>query len=164
MSETLVVIYVVVGLLMVVGLAGTVLPWVPGTPLILLGVFIYAFATDFEIIGFARLVFLTAITVLSSGLAYAGAVVGAKRSGGSVWAVVGALAGGLIGLAFAPPGLFVGPLVGAIVAEWIRTGQLHGSVKSGVGAAIGIIAGAVLHFAFALVMVTLFIFWVWRGQ
>lgn len=163
MTELLPVIYVVVGLLMVVGLAGTVLPYVPGTPLILVGILIYAFATDFRTIGFPRLVFLTAVAILASILAYAGAAVGAKRAGGSAWAVAGALVGGLIGLAFAPPGLFVGPLVGAIGAEWIRTGRFRGSAKAGVGALAGVVAGAVLHFAFALVMVGLFLFWVWRG-
>ena len=163
MTEWMPVIYAVVGALMLVGVVGSVLPVLPGTPLILLGVVIYAFATNFKPIGFPRLVFLTAITILSSLLAYAGAAVGAKRAGGSAWAVAGALVGGMIGLAFAPPGLFVGPLVGAIVAEWIRTGRFRGSVKSGAGALAGVVAGAVLHFAFALVMVALFLFWVWRG-
>jgi uncharacterized protein len=163
MIEALPLVWVVVGVLLIVGLVGTVLPYVPGSPLILVAVFIYAFATDFKIIGFPRLVFFVAITILSSVLAYAGSAIGTKRAGGSAWAVVGALVGGLIGLFFAPPGLFVGPVVGAIAAEWIRTGRFRGSVRSGAGALMGMVAGAVLHFAFAVVMVGLFLFWVWRG-
>lgn len=129
---------IAVAVLMLVGIAGAVLPGVPGTPLILLGALIYAFASDWQPIGLGRLLVLGALTVLAEVAGYVGVALGAKRSGGSRWAVAGALVGAVVGLAFAPLGLIVGPLAGAVLAEVLRTGQLHESLRTGVGAALGV--------------------------
>jgi uncharacterized protein YqgC (DUF456 family) len=156
-------IHLVVALLMVVGLLGAVVPGLPGTPLILLGAAIHAVTTGFDPIGPWRLALLALLAVISAAAGYLGVVVGTKRAGGSRWAVIGAVVGTLVGLAFAPLGLVVGPLAGAIVAEWLRTGELRDSVRTGIGAALGTIVGTVLHVALALTMVALFLWWIWRG-
>jgi uncharacterized protein YqgC (DUF456 family) len=160
MSELL---YVVVGLLMLAGLAGALLPILPGTPLILVGAAIYAFATDFTPIGWGRLVILAALAIFSVVVGSLGTALGTRGAGGSHGAVIGAILGTLVGVAFAPLGLIVGPLVGAVGAEWLRTGRLRESVRSGIGAVIGTLAGAVMHFAVALAMVALFVWWAVRG-
>ena len=54
-------------------------------------------------------------------------------------------------------------LLGAIVAELVRTHRVANSVRAGIGAVVGLVAGAVAHVALALVMVALFAWWVWRG-
>lgn len=156
-------ISILVGALMLVGIAGAVVPGIPGTPLILVAALIYAFATDWTPVGLGRLAVLAGLTVVAEAAGWLGVALGARRSGGSRWAVAGALAGALVGLAFAPVGLIVGPLAGAVLAEWLRTGRIRGSVRSGVGAALGVLAGAALQAAVALIMVTLFCWWVWRG-
>jgi uncharacterized protein YqgC (DUF456 family) len=162
-AELLVLVYVVVGLMMAVGLAGAVVPVLPGPPLILLGALLYAFATDWTPIGIRRLVILTALTAAAALAGHVGTVVGARRTGGGRSAVVGALVGGVVGMFFAPLGLVLGPLVGAIAGELVRTGELRGSIRTGVGAAVGVLAGAALQFALALVMIGLFLWWVWRA-
>ena len=162
-TELLVAVYVLVGLLMVLGLAGAVLPVLPGPPLILLAALLYAFATDWMPVGMARLAILAVLAALASVAGHLGTVMGAKRAGGSRWAVIGALVGGVVGIFFAPLGLIVGPLAGAIVGELFRTGELRESIRTGVGAALGVLAGTVLQFALALVMVALFLWWIWRG-
>lgn len=162
-GELLVAVYVLVGLMMVLGLAGAVVPGLPGAPLILLGALLYAFATDWTPVGIGRLALLTVLTAMASVAAHLGTAMGAKRAGGSRWAVVGALVGGVVGIFFAPLGLIVGPLAGAIAAELFRTGELRESIRSGVGAALGVLAGTVLQFALALVMVALFLWWIWRA-
>lgn len=155
--------HVLVGVLMIVGLIGSIVPFVPGTPLILAGALIYAFVTDFDVLGLWRLVILAVIAALAWTLQHVAGAVGARRAGGSRHAVIGALAGVAIGLFFPPIGLLVGPLVGAVGGELLRTGNLEHSVRSGLGAFIGTLGGAVAHFALALVMVALFLWWVWRG-
>jgi uncharacterized protein len=150
---------VVVALLMLAGLAGAVLPMLPGTPLILAGALIYAFATDFATIGFGRLALLTVLAVISSALEYVAGALGARRSGGGRGAVVGALIGAVVGLAWPPFGLLVGPIAGAIAGDFVRTRQLGPSVRTGVGTALGMLAGIVAHVALALVMVALFLWW-----
>lgn len=157
------VVYVVVGLLMVVGLAGSVLPILPGSGLILLGAGIYAFATDFTPIGWGRLGILAALAVAGYLISNLAGIAGARRGGGSRWAVYGALAGFVVGIFLGPFGLVLGPVVGAVIGEWLRTRDVETSLRSGVGAGIGVIAGTAAHFALSLAMIGLFLWWIWRG-
>lgn len=154
---------IVVAALMIAGLAGAVLPILPGTPLIFAGALLYAYATDFETIGVGRLALLAVLAAVSSALEYIAGALGARKFGGSRAAVIGALIGAVVGLAWPPLGLLVGPLVGAIAGEFMRTRQLAGSVRAGMGTALGVIAGLLSHFALAVVMVALFFWWATRG-
>jgi uncharacterized protein YqgC (DUF456 family) len=157
------VLWIVVGLLFVVGLAGTVLPFVPGTPLIVVGALIYAVATGWTPIGIGRLVILGALAALGFGLQHVSSALGARRAGGSRWAVVGAIAGGVVGLFLGVAGLLLGPPLGAIAAEMIRGADLPASVRTGIATFIGLLAGAVANAAIGVTMVALFLWWVVRG-
>ena len=154
---------IVVALLMLAGLIGSALPIVPGTPLILAGALLYAYATDFTPIGMGRLIILTLLAVAAMALAHLAAALGVRGAGGSRWAMVGALVGAVLGLAVPPVGLLLGPLLGAIAVELWRTHRLAESVRVGVGAVVGVLAGIVAHVAVAFTMVALFAWWVWRG-
>ena len=83
--------------------------------------------------------------------------------GGSAWAVVGALVGGVIGMFFGIPGLLLGPPLGAIAGELVKTGEVRASVRSGLAAFVGMVAGAIANFAIALVMIALFVWWTAGG-
>jgi hypothetical protein len=154
---------VAVALLMLVGLAGAVVPVLPGTPLILAGALLHALATDFTPIGYGRLGILAALAVIGAGLGHVASAAGVRRAGGSGWAMAGAVVGALLGLAAAPLGLLLGPLLGAVAGEILRTRRLRGSVRAGLGAVTGMVVGAAAQVAVALVMVALFAWWVWRG-
>ena len=82
-----------VGLLFAAGLAGSVLPFVPGPPLIFGGALIYAFATDWTPVGAGRLIILAVLAALAYVLGHVAGALGVKRFGGSWWAVGGALVG-----------------------------------------------------------------------
>jgi uncharacterized protein YqgC (DUF456 family) len=157
------VAYVFVALLLLAGLAGSVLPFLPGTPLILAGALVYALVTGFEPIGAGRLLILSGLTALAHILDYVGGAAGAKRFGGSRWAVIGAVIGGLIGFFFGPLGVLLGPVVGAVSGELLRSGELRNSLRSGIGAVVGMAAGAAAKFALAITMVGLVVWWIWRG-
>jgi uncharacterized protein len=152
-----------VGLLMAAGLAGSILPFLPGPPLIVAGALVYAFATNWTPIGIGRLIILGVLAVLAYVLSHVAGALGAKRFGGSWWAVVGALVGAVVGVFFGPLGLLFGPVIGAIAGEFLRSGNLEGSMRSGIGALVGLAAGIVANLGLAIVMVALFLWWVWRG-
>lgn len=154
---------IVVALLMLAGLIGSALPVVPGTPLILAGAVVYAIATDFTPVGVGRLIVLTLLSIAAMVLAHLASALGVRSAGGSRWAMVGALVGAILGLAVPPAGLLLGPLLGAIAVELWRTHKLAESVRVGVGAVVGVLAGIVAHVALAFTMVALFAWWVWRG-
>jgi uncharacterized protein len=159
----MVLIDIVVALLLLAGVVGSVVPFIPGTPLVFLGALVYAAATGWMPVGAGRLALLGALTVFSYVLHHVTGAFGARRYGGSRWAVVGALLGAVVGLAFGPLGLVLGPIMGAVAGELLRTGNLEGSVRSGFGAMVGVVIGAAANFVVAVVMVGLFLWWVWRG-
>jgi hypothetical protein len=162
-AAVLTAVWIAVVLLFALGLAGTLVPVLPGTPLILLGAAIHAIATGWDPIGPGRLAILGVLAGLGVALSYLAGGLGARGFGASRWAVVGAVIGAVLGVAFAPLGLLVGPVVGAVAGELVRTRQLAGSLKSGLGALIGLAVGAAMQFGLGLVMVGLFAWWVWRG-
>jgi len=154
---------VIVGVLMVAGLIGAVVPMLPGTPLVMVGAVVYAMATDFSPVGGGRLAILAVLGLAGWAIEHLAGILGARRAGGGRAAVVGALVGAVIGLAFAPLGLLLGPIVGAIAGELLSGRDPAGSVRTGIGTAIGVVVGIVAHVAFAVTMVALFVWWVWRG-
>jgi uncharacterized protein len=154
---------VIVAVLMLAGLVGAVVPLLPGTPLVFAGALVYAIATDFEPVGAGRLAVLAVLAVAGWALEHIAGALGARRAGGGRAAVVGALVGAVIGLAFAPLGLLLGPIAGAIAGELLTGRDPAGSVRTGIGTALGVLGGVVAHFAFAVTMVALFLWWVWRG-
>jgi hypothetical protein len=157
------VVHVVVGLLMVAGLAGSVLPFLPGPPLIFAGALVYALATNWMPIGIGRLTILGALAVLAYVLGHVASALGAKRFGGSWWAVVGALVGAVIGIFLGPLGLLFGPVIGAVAGEFLKSGDLETSTRSGLGALMGMAVGIAANLGLAIVMISLFLWWAWRG-
>jgi uncharacterized protein YqgC (DUF456 family) len=153
---------VVVAILMLAGLVGAIVPLLPGAPLIFAGALVYAVATNFTPVGAGRLAILAAVGVLAWLLEHVAGAVGARSAGGGRAAVIGATVGLLVGVLVAPIGLLVGPIVGAIAGELLAGREPKASVRTGIGAALGVLTGVVAHFALALVMVGLFVWWVWQ--
>jgi uncharacterized protein len=153
----------VVGVLFVVGLVGSLIPWVPGPLFILGGAVLWAFATEFAEIGVGRLAILTGLALLTFLLNFVAGAAGARRYGGSRWGVIGAVVGAVVGLFFGPFGLLICPVAGAVTGELLHGADLEGSVRSGFGAAVGLLAGILADFVISLVMVGLFLWWVWRS-
>lgn len=147
--------------LIVVGLAGTVLPGLPGIPLLLLGMVVAAWIDDFMRIGVLVLVILGVLTVLSIVIDFAAAALGARRVGASRPAIIGAVVGATVGLFFGLPGLILGPFVGAVVGELLARQRLAreditAATKVGVAAWIGFAAGSVARLAVAFAMLGVF--------
>ncbi len=158
-----VVLWVVIGALLLLGLAGTVIPFLPGTPLIVVGALVHAIAHDWTPIGFGRLAILAALAAFGYALHYVAGALGTRRAGGSAWAVGGALIGAVVGLFFGLPGLLLGPPLGAIGGELLKSGDLQASVRTGIAAFTGMVAGAVANVAIGITMIALFLWWVARG-
>ncbi len=159
--ETLTAVGIVVALLFGLGVVGSIVPWMPGPLFILAGAVLWAFATDFAQIGVGRLAILATLALLTFVLNFVVGALGARRYGGSRWAVVGALVGAVVGLFFGPLGLLIGPVVGAVGGELLRGADLEGGVRSGFGALVGLLVGIAADVTLALVMIGLFVWWVY---
>src|SRR5947207_15478562 len=99
-------------ILVVLGLAGTVLPVLPGVLLVFAGLFLAAWAGDFARVGAVGLSIIGALAVLSLVADFAASLLGAKRVGASPLALAGAAVGGIVGIFFGLPGILLGPFIG----------------------------------------------------
>lgn len=159
--DTQTILYVVAAILMLVGIAGTVLPALPGIPLVFAGMVVAAWAGDFQYVGWGWLVALGILTVLSLGIDLLAGSTGAKRVGASKQALAGAILGSFVGLFFGPLGLFAGPFVGALAGELVNRRDLGQATKVGFGTWFGILLGTVLKLGLAFGMLGLFAFAWW---
>ena len=149
--------YVLAAVLVVVGLAGVVLPALPGLPLVFAGLLLAAWAGGFEQIHVATVVVLGLLTLLSFAVDFWATAHGARRVGASRKALVGAVLGTFAGLFVFPPfGLFVGPFAGALLGELWHGRELRRAAKVGFGTWLGILLSVVLKLGLAFAMLGLF--------
>ena len=153
--------YAVAVLLVLLGLAGILLPAIPGLPLVFLGMLVAAWAGGFEQVGGWTLLVLAVLTLVSIGVDLLASAAGARRVGASRLAVAGALLGTVVGLFFGLAGVFAGPFVGAVAGELAaRRGVGHGDIgqatKVGIGTWFGLFVGIVLKLTLAFAMIGIF--------
>jgi uncharacterized protein YqgC (DUF456 family) len=141
---------------MLVGLAGCVLPMLPGTPIVFAGIYIYAWLTGFTIISRNLIVIFLILTALSVIIEYISSSIGSKKFGASKLGFIGAFVGAVIGVFFAPWGLIIGPLVGALTGELIAGKKIKEAFRSGTGAVIGFFGGTLLKIVISFVMIAFF--------
>jgi uncharacterized protein len=149
--------YVLAGLIVIVGLLGTVLPVIPGTMLVFAGLFLAAWADRFAHVGAIGLTIIGILAVLAFVADFVASLLGAKRVGASPQALAGAAVGGLIGLFLGIPGLILGPFIGAVGGELLARGRLLHAGKVGFGTWVGLIAAAVLKVVIAFLMIATFL-------
>ncbi|CAN7380057.1 DUF456 domain-containing protein [Pseudoxanthomonas sp. LjRoot143] len=150
--------YALAVLLILVGVAGVILPALPGLPLVFAGMLLAAWAGDFQQIGWITLVILGLLTVLSFAADFFSTAVGAQRVGASRKALWGTVIGTFAGLFFMPIGLLAGPFVGALVGELWHGRELGQAAKVGLGTWLGIVLGIVLKLGLTFAMLGLFVF------
>ncbi len=143
--------------LMLCGVAGTVLPVLPGLSLIWLAVL------------FHKLMLPQVLSWWTVGLLFLGVAAGflvdwmsgllaAKWLGSTRYGLIGAFLGGLVGLFFGLPGLLVGPLIGALLGELIFSRRgLKASTRVAAGVGIGIVAASLIRLGIAVLMVLAFV-------
>src|ERR687896_2110319 len=82
---------------MLVGLAGSVLPGLPGVPLIFISALVYSILTDFEYVGTLVIVLLGVFAAVAFVADFAATTYGARRFGASNWGTAGGAIGGILG-------------------------------------------------------------------
>jgi len=130
-------------ILMLVGLAGCILPFLPGPPLCFLALLIQQlqsappYSTEFLLVW-------GGIALVITGLDYVIPLYGTKRFGGTKYGMWGCVVGLIAGLWFGPLGLIVGPFVGAFVGEMIGNAESNHAFRAAVGSFVGFLLGTLL--------------------
>ncbi|MDH4018765.1 MAG: DUF456 domain-containing protein [Xanthomonadales bacterium] len=152
------ILWWVLALLIVIsGLIGTVVPALPGVPMIFAGLLLTAWVTDFEQIGWVTIGILGALTVFAVMIDFLSAAFGAKKQGASPRAFWGATLGAIVGLFFGLVGIVLGPFIGAVAAEMSAGSGARQAGRSGYGVWIGLVLGTAAKLAIAFLMLGIFL-------
>lgn len=157
MNGTDIALWIVSWALIAIGVAGTVLPALPGTALVLAGAVLGAWIDGFTRVGGGVLTVLAVLAVVSWVLDYVAGVMGAKRAGASRQALIGAAVGTVAGLFMGLVGVLFMPLVGAAAGEYLARRDHEGAMKVGIATWLGLMVGMVAKVVIAFVMLGLFI-------
>jgi uncharacterized protein YqgC (DUF456 family) len=155
--ETPLLLWLLAALLIVAGVAGLILPALPGIPLVYAGLVVLAWSENFAYVGWVTLTVLGVLALLSYGVDLLAASLGAKRFGASPRAIWGAALGALIGLFFGIVGMLIGPFAGAVIGEFTGETSARESLRAGLGATLGLVFGALLKIALAFAMLGVFV-------
>jgi uncharacterized protein len=150
-------LWILAVVLIAVGIAGTILPALPGAILVFGGIVLAAWIDDFTRIPVWLLVVLAVLTALAWIVDYVAAAAGAKKAGASRYAIAGAMIGTVLGIVTGLWGLLFMPLIGAAVGEFIAQRDLRRAGKVGLATWLGLLLGTAAKVAIVFAMVGVFI-------
>lgn len=142
--------------LIALGLAGLLLPALPGAPVLFAGLVVAAWAEDFTYVGWGTLSVLGVLALLTYLADFAAGAFGVRRFGASPRAVTGAIIGSVVGLFFGLLGVLLGPFIGAVIGELSAQRHLGAAGRAGIGATVGLVLGVAAKLALACAMLGVF--------
>jgi uncharacterized protein YqgC (DUF456 family) len=146
MPDQSLILWIVGAILAVTGLAGMLLPFVPGAPFLFLGLVFCAWAEGFRHVGVGTLLVLAVMAALTYLVEFAASVLGVQQYGGSRRAMLGAALGGV-----------VGPFVGSVLGELSLQRSLDQAGRAGFGTVVGLAVGVAGKLAIGIAMLGLFV-------
>lgn len=141
---------------MLLGLVGSIVPGLPGTPLVLAAAIGHRLYFGAASLNNVVLIALIVLTVVSLAFDFLATALGAKKFGATWRGAVGAVLGGIIGLFFSLPGIILGPFLGAMLFEMIGDKEFKAAAKAGAGAVVGLLLGVIGKFSICVIMIALF--------
>jgi uncharacterized protein YqgC (DUF456 family) len=154
--DFLILIFVI--LLLIIGLAGCIIPALPGPPISFLGLLLFHFFTLHHM-NTNTLWLLAVVVSVITFLDYWLQVYGVKKFGGGKKAINGTILGLILGLFIFPPfGVIIGPFIGAFIgAKTEAKEDSSRAIKIALGALAGFLGGTILKFAVSIYITILFI-------
>lgn len=148
-----IILWVAAVLLMGVGILGTVIPMIPGLPMIFAGAWLAAFIDHYDKINVWVVVLLGVLMLIGLAIDWIAQTMGAKKAGATKLGIVGSLIGTFVGIFTGLWGLIFMPLLGAAIGEFIDHQDMLRSGKVGFATWLGMIIGTVVKLALAFTMI-----------
>lgn len=139
------ILIILSGILIIVGIIGSVIPAIPDVTLSFAGILLYKFSSYCQY-SWTFVIIAGLITAFAMAADYLIPAWGNKRFGGSKWGAIGCIVGLIIGAFFFPPiGMIIGCFVGAVLFEMLfDQKQLKPALKAGLGSFLGYISSMIL--------------------
>lgn len=138
-----IVLIVIAFLLVIIGIAGCILPALPGPPLAYGGLLLL-YLTGQVTFSTAQLISWLVLIIILQVLDYLTPMLGSKYSGGSEYGNRGCIAGTLVGMFFMPWGIIAGPFMGAVIGELLGGNDFPHALRAGIGSFIGFVFSVLL--------------------
>ncbi|HQO17289.1 MAG TPA: DUF456 domain-containing protein [Methylotenera sp.] len=149
-------LWLLAAVLVLVGIAGTILPMLPGIPLVFVGLFIAAWLDGFAKVSVFTIIIIGLIALLALIVEFVASFITVKKAGASKYALWGAAIGGLIGFFTGPFGLIIGTAVGAAIGELLAEKETSQATAVGIAAGLGFIVALVAKVLLLLIMLAIF--------
>ena len=150
-------LWILAVVMMVVGVAGTVLPALPGVILVLAGVVLGAWIDDFSRVSGVTVAIATVLAIAAWLIEYFAGVMGAQKAGASKEAIFGALIGTVVGIFTGLWGLIFMPLLGAVIGQYLVDRDLIRARNVGIATWLGMAIGMLAKIALTFLMIGIFI-------
>jgi uncharacterized protein len=157
MPDSMIILWILGVFLAITGLAGLLLPLLPGAPLLLAGLVCAAWAEDFRYVGLWTLLLLALLAGLTYLVEFVASILGVKKYGGSNRAMIGAAIGGIAGMPLGIIGIILGPFIGAVIGELSLQRSLDQASRAGFGTVIGMALGVAGKLALGIAMIGIFL-------
>ena len=151
--------WVVTACLLMLGLVGTLVPFLPGHLILFFAaVGHWLMLRQDSGVEWLTLVVLGFLLISSQVFEFLSGAAGTRWFGGTRWGAAGALIGGMVGIFFIPFGLILGPLIGSMFCEFVfAKKEVRPATISGVGSVLGTVAGMVVKIIVGVLMVVWFL-------
>lgn len=150
-----ILLYLIAACLIAAGVCASVMPALPGVPVVFGGIWMVAAVDHYHHLGVGWLLGIAFVGAVGLSLDLLAGALGAKRAGASPRAVCGTLLGTVVGLFFGLPGLVLGPFLGALAGELSAGGSILRSTHVGISTWIGLIFGTIMKLVSSVTMVAL---------
>jgi hypothetical protein len=156
--ELTLILYILSGLIIILGVFGIFFPLIPGITLIFIGILVASFTSHFSFITWVAILILGILTLISLLIDYFSGVLGAKFGGASLLGLVGAFLGSILGFSiFGLLGIIIGPALGVFIFELVNKRNPQKSLKIASYSLISTIIGLIINIIIGLTMIIIFL-------
>lgn len=148
--------WLLVGVLLVFGFVGLLVPILPGIAFIFSGLLLAAWIDGFARVSEMTMIVIGVISLIAWGFDFFASYFTAKKAKASKLALLGTLIGAVLGILAGVIGLIIGPIIGAVVGEFISRRNSRDAARVGVAAGLGFILALVVKLVLATLVISIF--------
>jgi uncharacterized protein YqgC (DUF456 family) len=149
-------LWLLAAILVLVGIAGSILPMLPGIPLVFAGLLMAAWLDGFAKVSVFTIVIIGLIALLALIVEFVASFITVKKAGASQYALWGAAIGGLVSFFVGPFGLIIGTAVGAAIGELLAKKETSQATAVGIAAGLGFVIALVAKVVLLVTMLAIF--------
>lgn len=153
-----ILLVIIFSLILLVGVAGTIFPALPGVPLMFAVTLIFLIFDKFDHLTILNLAIFLFIMLISIAVDYFSRIIGAKYGGAGRNSIIIGLLGLIIGIIIYPPfGGIAGLFAGILASEIIQFRDHKKAIKAATGGVLGVALGTAVNLTLAILFLVLFI-------